>query len=242
MNSVLVATHNCLKFTQSCIASVLKQDIPTTAFVIDNGSTDGTLEWLNEGHHGILWDAAKTNQGVSKAWNEGLSRLFGGWVKEKADHVLVLNNDVVIPPWFFSALLSNDSPFVTGVSVGTMKEIAEPPQCGELVESPDFSAFLIRKDAWETIGRFDEKMVNYCGDLDYHLRAHFKGIHLMNSGVPFFHDRSSTLRNAPPRERRLIELRADADRDEFQKKWGFKSLSNDYAAAFNPKTFGIDKD
>ena len=76
-----------------------------------------TQENINATHY-------KENLGVSKGWNDGLR-----WFFQKpfvADHCLVLNNDTVIPPWFYSSLLSYDAPFVTGVSVGSMNDILAP--------------------------------------------------------------------------------------------------------------------
>ena len=109
-----------------------------------------------------------------------------------------------------------------------------------LAKGPDMSAFLIRRDAWETIGPFDESLVHYCSDLDYDIRAHRKGINLMRSNFPFYHERSSTLKQASPEDRRAIQLRADEDRKAFKAKWGCEAGGPTYAAMFTPETFGID--
>jgi hypothetical protein len=175
---------------------------------------------------------------VSAGWNVGLNNLFNN---EGAEHVFVINNDTVLPSWFCSSLLSYDVSFVSGVSVGSMEEIANPEPRKELAPCPDFSAFLIRRDAWERVGPFDETMVHYAGDNDWHIRAHRAGVTFWNSGVGFYHERSSTLRNSPPKERRMIEMQADADRLAFEEKWGFEVGSPQYAAAFDPKFFGFDK-
>ena len=66
-------------------------------------------------------------------------------------------------------------------------------------------------------------MVHYCSDLDYHIRAHRAGIRLLNSHVKFYHERSSTIRNANPFEREVIQRQADADRERFREKWGVEA-------------------
>ena len=128
------------------------------------------------------------------------------------------NNDTEMPAWFYSSLLGLNLPFVTGVSVDSWED--HPSAWPAPQESPDFSSFLIRRDAWEKIGPFDESMVMYGQDVDYHRRARQLGIPLMNAGVPFTHKRSSTLRNAAPFDREVIQRQANADRDAYQAKWG----------------------
>lgn len=237
MNPVLILAHNCLEQTKRCVESVLNQTVDVTTVVIDNGSTDGTAEYLNDMLGKIGSVGLSGNAGVSKGWNDGLRMFFDDY-----DHVLVMNNDTVLPPWFYSELLSYDVPFVTGVSVGSMAEIATQGPRKELVESPDFSGFLIRREAWEKIGEFDESMVHYASDLDFHIRAWRKGIHLWNAGVHFYHERSSTLNQASTKDRRMIQLQADADRDRLEEKWGCRAWDSSYAAMFSPETFGIENE
>lgn len=216
MNPVLILTRNCLELTKRCVESVRRQDVPTETYIIDNGSTDGTHEWVEETRIGFEYFLnLGWNRGVSAGWNEMLVELF-----RDHDHVLVLNNDTIIPPWFYSKLLACNVPFVTGVSVDNMDAIAYPSQWAEMGECPDFSCFLIRREAWEQIGPFDEGMKHYASDIDYHVRARKLGIPLWNAGVPFYHERSSTLKLASLEDRRAIEIQADADRSYFKAKWG----------------------
>ena len=246
MNPILILTHNGLEMTKRCVESANNQDIETDVFVFDNGSTDGTVEWGNLAslnwtfeHRGTLREFWKSddNAGVSRGWNVLLTYLFK---MNRVDHVLVLNNDTFIPPWFYSSLLSYDGPFISGVSVDNMDVIANPEPRKGLAPCPDFSAWLMRRECWDKVGKFDENQVLYCSDLDYHIRAHRAGVRLMNAGVPFYHERSSTLRNANPKERRIIEMQADADRLVFFEKYGFHTWSPEYAAQFDEKCFGVD--
>lgn len=235
-NPVLILTHNCLELTKRCVASVRAQDIPTTIVGVDNGSTDGTDEWLRS--NGYRWFGFNHNAGVSKGWNAGLDWLLSAMPR---DYVLVLNNDTELPPYFYRKLLSYDLPFVTGISVDEPSD--HPDAWHQPAESPDFSAFLIRRDCWEKVGPFDETMKFYASDNDYHVRAHLQGIKLMNAGVPFHHERSSTLRNSSPEERIQIEAQANADRMTFKAKWGFFPWEPAYAEFFreSPTNPSLDK-
>lgn len=237
MNPVVLLTRNNLELTKRCVESVLAQDVPTDLCVFDNASSDETVQWSRSVTKRV--QAMPSNVGVSVGWNFFLRHVFDCL---DARHVLVLNNDVALPIWFLRRLLSLDLPFVTGVSVGNMEEIAEEPPVKELMPCPDFSGFLIRRDAWQTIGPFDEALNSYCGDLDYHIRAHRKGIRLLNAGIPFFHERSSTINNASPKDKRVLQLQADADRQTFFEKWGVAACSPEYDAMFNEATFAVDRD
>ncbi len=239
MNHVLILTHNTMQLTACCVASILAQDCGDIVIdFIDNGSTDGTYPWAKTNIPLPRMLLQFTPQiGVSAGWNVGLGEIFEA---QEESHALVVNSDTVLPPWFYSTLLSYDGCFVTGVSVGSMGEIAAPPPRKELVGHPDLSAFLIRKDCWEEVGRFDETMVHYCQDLDYHIRAWRKGLYLMNAGVPFYHERSSTLKNAAHKDKRMIELQADADRERFFEKWGVRACSQQYDDMFSADNFGMD--
>lgn len=225
MNPVLILTHNCLQLTKKCVASVRAQDVDTDVTVIDNSSTDGTVEWLKESaiaspSFNLNYVTNLSNRGVSEPWNEGLHYYFSE--PFFCDHVLCLNNDTFLPPWFYKELLSYDVPFVTGFPVDTMFEIgplSARPQTG-LTPYPCFSAFLIHRSAWEKIGPFNATMKLYASDCDYHVRAHRLGIPLVKSSTPFYHEPSSTVRNSSPEEQEEFHRQANADRAVFRSLYG----------------------
>jgi GT2 family glycosyltransferase len=198
---------------------VKAQDVETYIHVIDNGSTDGTIEWM-EGEY-IRGERLRhrplgKNEGVSVGWNQALTYIFE---RNIADHCLVLNNDTEIPPWFYRELLACDVPFVTGVTCVDRGQVMLPP-VRSLTDGPDFSAFLIRRSAWETIGPFDESMVHYCSDVDYDIRARKLGLTLHNCHVKFYHERSSTLKLASPEDQRAIQEQSNRDHLAFKSKYG----------------------
>jgi GT2 family glycosyltransferase len=224
MNPCLILTRNCLDLTDRCVTSVCTQDTPASILFVDNGSTDGTF-----GKYGSwAMDAFSENKGVSFGWNHGLKKLFSLDI----NHVLVLNNDVILPPYFYRELLAYNLPFVTGASVDCVEALQNKGPFSQAYPGPDFSAFLIRRDAWEKIGPFDENMVHYCGDCDYHVRATKAGVELLNSGVPFYHERSSTLKHASDEDREAIQIQAELDRAAFKAKYGCLPWEPAYADLF----------
>lgn len=229
-NPVLTLSHNNLALTQRCIDSVKAQDIETDMMVIDNNSTDGTWPFLMAqgfGRDGLSF-AYPTNRGVSVGWNDGLHILFA----RGAEHVLVVGNDTWLPPSFYRTLLSCEVPFVTGVAVDSMEQANQPAMIHPLEPHPDFSAFLIRRSCWETVGSFDERMKLYSSDQDYHLRAHQMGIDLWKAAVPYYHERSSTLRLATQSEQEELYAQAHSDREFFQTKHGVVPGSEAYESIF----------
>lgn len=213
MNLALILTHNNLELTKRCVASVLAQDIRAVPSIFDNGSSDGTCQWAIDEHldHTCMIE----NAGVSAGWNHVLTFLFA----VGADHCLCIGNDTVLPAFFYRELLSYPQPFVTGFAVESMDDLREPTE-RRTEPHPDFSAFLIRRECWEAVGPFDETMKLYASDCDYHVRAHKIGIEMVKVPVPFYHERSSTLRLAPPAEQREIQEQANRDRQRFREKWG----------------------
>lgn len=240
MNPVLILTRNNLELTKKCVESVRGQDIPTRIYIWDNGSTDGTREWLQDQYSDDkaiipLW-LNGGNEGVSKGWNEGLEFIF---IPDRRNHVLVLNNDAIIPPWFYRRLINYNQPFITGVAVDVMPT-EQVPHC-PLTPNPDFSAFLIRRDAWDRIGKFDEGMKIYSSDQDYHIRGWMAGVPMLKANVPYYHVNSQTLKRATPEDRAAIEQQANLDREELRKKWGVSAGGADYQALFIEENFGSQR-
>src|SRR6202451_3662854 len=82
--SITIVTYNSGRFIKKCIESVLDQDYPfMEIIVIDNNSSDGTIDILEpfEGRCRIVYNdenigfAAAQNQGISLSNAEGVLRL-----------------------------------------------------------------------------------------------------------------------------------------------------------------------
>lgn len=224
VNIVVMLCRNALELTKRAVESIVAQDIPVQLRIVDNGSDDGTKEWLDSA--GLWHDRFIPPLGVSSGWNYLLTDAF-----RVTDHVLVVNNDVVLRPETYRMLLAENAPFVTAASVVEESRLMEP-WVNSPRPHPDFSCFLMRKSVWEIVGPFDQSMVLYAGDCDYHVRMHRAGIQAYNIGIPFYHYASGTLKQASAWDRQRITTQADKDRSTFEAKYGCRPGTPAYADLF----------
>jgi GT2 family glycosyltransferase len=95
-----VVTYNSGRFIRRCLESVLAQDYPDVEIVvIDNASTDGTIDLLEQFEDRCRIVYNDTNIGFAAAQNQAIGLSSGDWV-------LALNPDVLLLPDFIRALVS----------------------------------------------------------------------------------------------------------------------------------------
>lgn len=78
--SVVIPAHNAQDHIEDCLASVYRQrgDLPLEVIVVDDGSTDGTLERLRA-HPGLI-ALQQANRGPAAARNAAIGRARGEYV------------------------------------------------------------------------------------------------------------------------------------------------------------------
>ena len=93
---VCVLTYNRLEFVSACLSSLINNTpIPLKIFVIDNGSTDGTLEYLQSLlKKNLIHDLEcnETNQGIAQPKNRFLEK-----VEFKSGFIVMTDSDIVFP-------------------------------------------------------------------------------------------------------------------------------------------------
>ena len=89
--TVVIPVLNQLHYTQQCVQSLLAGGVDAAdILVIDNASTDGTAAWL-AGQPGLRTLSNRVNLGCGGAWAQGAFHADSEWV-------VLLNNDVLVPP------------------------------------------------------------------------------------------------------------------------------------------------
>ncbi len=96
LTSIVIVTHNEISYTRQCLDSIrLLTDEPYELIVVDNGSTDGTVEYLRAMADVRLIEN-ETNRGFPAGANQGMAVAAG-------KQVLLLNNDVVVTTGWLGA-------------------------------------------------------------------------------------------------------------------------------------------
>ncbi len=97
--SVTIITYNSGRFIKRCLESVLDQRYPfVEVIVIDNSSTDGTVDILEPFENRVRIIYNDENIGFAAAQNQAIAASRGEWV-------LTLNPDVLLLPDFIEALV-----------------------------------------------------------------------------------------------------------------------------------------
>ncbi|MHB8134998.1 MAG: glycosyltransferase family 2 protein [Anaerolineaceae bacterium] len=97
--SIVIVNWNHRLFLPSCLEALKNQTYsPIEIFVIDNASSDGSTDWIQEKHPDIKIKVFEENMGFSKAFNYGMTLA-------KGEFVLSLNPDVVTAPDFIDQMV-----------------------------------------------------------------------------------------------------------------------------------------
>lgn len=91
MLSIIIVSYNVKYFLEQCLYSVQKavSGIAAEIIVIDNNSTDNSVEYLQHRFPNVQFVANKENTGYAKANNQG-------WQMAKGKYVLFLNPDTIL--------------------------------------------------------------------------------------------------------------------------------------------------
>jgi GT2 family glycosyltransferase len=240
--SIAVVTYNSLSFTKMCLAAVLHntEGPPFELIVVDNASTDGTIDYLRSvaaANPQVRLVLNDRNRGFAAANNQALALARGRLL-------VLLNNDTVPPPGWLTRLaahLADPDVGLAGPVTNRIGNEAEVPAtyatygdmlrfaddraarfAGQRFDIPVPCMFCLgmRRDAWETIGPLDERFeVGLLEDDDYARRAELAGYRLVCADDTFVHHfgQGSFGKLVPTGEyTRLL----DANQRRYKEKWG----------------------
>lgn len=89
---VIIVTYNGRRWIEKAVSSVRASEREADIFVVDNASTDGTPDWLEE--QGVETDRMMANHGFGAANNIGLRRALERGYR----YVYLLNQDAWLLP------------------------------------------------------------------------------------------------------------------------------------------------
>ena len=97
--SIVIPNFNGKHFLEDCLKAVFAQDIENMeVIVVDNGSTDGSQEYLDT-YPGVRVLKLDKNYGFCGAVNAGIKAA-------DSEYVILLNNDTEVEPDFTKELLT----------------------------------------------------------------------------------------------------------------------------------------
>ena len=100
---VITLNWNGKKLLDDCISSLLDMEYPNfEVIMVDNGSTDGSVEFVRHKYPQVYIIETGSNLGYSGGFNIGLDYAFN---KKEAEYVLVINNDVKVDKKVISELV-----------------------------------------------------------------------------------------------------------------------------------------
>lgn len=234
--TAVVVTFNRLELLKQGIECLRKQQKLTGIIVVNNGSTDGTREWLNA-QPGLLV-VHQDNVGGSGGFYTGIERAYS----EGADWIWCMDDDVFPRPDCLDRLLPyTDRPEVGILSprrllegkvfthefrhfnftnpVGSLhgRKLAKQQvnQATEIVGA-DFEGPFISRRVVEKIGLPNRELFIFCDDTDYCLRAHLAGFKLfyipeaLMDKHKFFSNDTWTSRNRKKKWKRYYQVRNEA--------------------------------
>jgi glycosyltransferase involved in cell wall biosynthesis len=195
--SIITASFNRKEFIGAAIESVLAQNYSDFEhWIIDGGSSDGTLEFLQKYPH--LKVHSEPDHGVYDAWNKGIERATG-------DFISILNTDDVYAPGAFHscAKIVAASPSVPVVSGGC--QIYRTTRRGEEIEMhryqdprryrlslrnatvglPIINSRFFRRSLFDQLGRFDLAYA-VASDRDFLIRASLAGVRDVCTSTIFY--------------------------------------------------------
>lgn len=204
--AVVIPSWNSRGLLPRCLGSLWDQDVEIEPMVVDNGSADGSLEYLETG--GVPHVSLPRNVGFAAAVNLGVART-------EAAAILVLNADTVVEPGCIGRLLDalegdrslgGVQPRILQLEEGDGRKAradtarlysagqaltadgravelgAGEPQRPELLERRQVfgvcgAACLLRRELFADLGGYDERYFAFYEDVDLNVRARIAGWH-----------------------------------------------------------------
>lgn len=188
---------------------------------------------MNSPYHLFVQPNWRANIGVAASWNKG----FRAMTRKGCTEIAFLNDDTTLSPFMLERMAGylrnrDDVGVVTGKSSDAIGSKFDPDDICE--EKPDYACFMIKDDAFETIGSFDENFVPaYFEDNDYHYRTKLAGLRSVRLNEARFVHEGSATQNMDPRNPVVPSKRFEKNRDYYIEKWGNIPGKEIYSTPFN---------
>ncbi len=184
--SIIIVNHNGKTLLEKCLESLFKVNYENfEVILVDNNSTDDTVEFVTKNHPSIILLKLNSNKGFAEPNNIG-SKIATG------KYLLFLNNDTIVTPSFISEMVSvieNDNKIAICQSL-LLKPDESVDSSGDFIDhlgvvynstkktdnireisSARGASMLIHKKIFDILEGFDEKFYVSFEDVDLGWRA-----------------------------------------------------------------------
>ncbi len=227
--SVIILNYNGIQFLQDCIESVMAQTYPNVeVVVVDNGSTDGSQDFVRTRFPSVLLVQNSSNLGFAEGNNRGAAAASG-------DALFFLNNDTRMSP---DALEWAVRTLTTGGSVGIVapklllagspdklnsaggrcdifgyaedrgifeRDVGQYDRTGEVFYACG-AALLVWASLYRNAGGFDPSYFIYYEDVDLCWRLRLQGcVVAFSPRAVVYHKYGATVPRTTLRRLRLVE-------------------------------------
>lgn len=256
--SIIILNYNTIDYIQACVESIraFTEAGRYEIIVVDNGSRDGSVEWLRE-QPDLKCIFNRENAGFPKGCNQGMAIATG-------TEIMLLNSDVIVTPrWheqMIRVLYSGDDIGAVSCMANECSNFQTIPVPYKILDIEELLAFaerynhsnparwtlhftlvgfclMFRRHIYEEIGELDEMFTpgNYEDD-DYCFRIMKAGYRLILCRDTFIHHYGSgtfVKKRTPEEEeehRRRLTALLDRNFKYFQDKWKVRDrYYKDYA-------------
>jgi GT2 family glycosyltransferase len=204
--AVVILNWNSLRFLQMFLPGVVSRTAAddTTIYVADNGSTDGSCEWIEQNINNVKVIRLGKNHGFAGGYNQALAQI-------KAQYYVLLNSDVEVTERWLSPLtyhLDNNPEVAScqpkilswnnreffeyaGAAGGYIDRLGYPLCRGRVLSHVEKdegqydtatdifwstgACMAVRSEAWEKCGGFDSDFFAHMEEIDLCWRFHRMG-------------------------------------------------------------------
>lgn len=191
--SIIIVTYNSVAYIAKCIDSILRQSCNVEIIVVDNCSTDDTVNFISKNYSSVKLINSGNNGGYGKGNNLGIKHA-------NSDKIIIINPDTIMENecvsqileplnledkiittpkiWIYDGSAINSAGHINHFTgLGFTRGLGEDPNSftsPEYVSGVIGTCFALKKKNMIELGGFDENFFMYREDGDLAWKAHLK--------------------------------------------------------------------